>query len=187
LFAIDAFAGGFTMQTFLAFWFSMRWDLPPATLGVVLSAANVLGGVSGIVAGYLVKRIGAVKTMVFTHLPSNLLLILIPLMPSQGTAVGMTLLRFCMSQMDVPARQAFVTSVVESDERAAAGGVTAIARSLGVSASPLLLAKMMKALPTSPGGSNAGSWVEASMPFFLAGALKVGYDLALFSMFRGSS
>jgi predicted MFS family arabinose efflux permease len=184
LFAIDAFAGGFTMQTFLAFWFSMRWDLPPAMLGVALSAANVLGGLSGIVAGYLVKRIGAVKTMVFTHLPSNLLLILIPVMPSQGTAVGMTLLRFCMSQMDVPARQAFVTSVVESDERAAAGGVTAIARSLGVSASPLLLAKMMKALPTSPGGTNAGSWVEASMPFFVAGMLKVGYDLALFVMFR---
>jgi MFS family permease len=175
LFIIDCFAGGFAMQTVLVPWFHERWALDSAWVGSVLGAANVLAGVSGLVAGHLVKRIGAVNTMVFTHLPSNVLLLLVPLMPTRDAAVGVLLLRFCLSQMDVPARQGYVAVVVAPDERSAAGGVTNIVRSIGVAPAPVLVSMLMAA--------PVQSWAF-SAPFFIAGGLKIVYDVALFVLFR---
>jgi predicted MFS family arabinose efflux permease len=115
LFALDAFAGGFVMQTFLSYWFNKRWALDISHLGGMLMITNIISGVSGLVASKLVNLIGAVQTMVLTHLPSNFLLMLIPAMPTQATAVLMLFARSSIAQMDVPARQAYVTMVVDSD------------------------------------------------------------------------
>ena len=175
LFAVDAFAGGFTMLTFLAFWFRTRWGLPFGALGGILAGVNVVAGLSGMLAGRMVARFGAIETMVYTHLPSNVLLILVPLMPSAEAAAAMLILRFTISQMDVPARQAYVVWQVRAEERSAAGGLTSIARSLGLSLSPLLLGSFT----TAPAGS-----VRLDCPFYIAGGLKILYDLAVWRHFR---
>lgn len=180
LFAVDAFAGGFVMQSVLVRWFAVRWGLQAAQLGTLLMAANVAGGISSIGAGKLVSKIGAVNTMVWTHLPSNILLGLVPLMPSASSAVACLLLRFCLSQMDVPARQAYVASVVAPDERSAASGITNVVRSLGVGLSPLALAYF-----SAEGVDPASSWYAA--PFWVAAGLKCAYDLSLYAMFSAGS
>lgn len=170
LFALDAFAGGFVMQTFLSYWFNKKWQLDISKLGGMLMITNIISGVSGLVASKLVNLIGAVQTMVLTHLPSNFLLMLIPVMPTQVTSVCMLFARSSISQMDVPARQAYVTMVVDSDERSAAGGITNIARSLGLLTAPVFL------------GYLAESPVDSSMfssPFYIAGILKVVYDITV--------
>jgi predicted MFS family arabinose efflux permease len=172
LFALDAFAGGFVLQSFIAYWFTTRFRVDPGMLGTVFFAANLLSGLSGLIATRLAGRFGLVNTMVFTHIPSNVLLILVPLMPTAGLAVAVLLMRFAISQMDVPTRQSFVASVVAPDERAAAGGVTNVFRSCGTMLAPLL-AGLMFASPRS-----------ASLPFLLAGGLKIVYDLTLLAMFR---
>jgi hypothetical protein len=123
-----------------------------------------------------VARIGALNTAVFSHLPSNILLIFVPLMPTASSAVGMFLGRSTLSQMDVPARQAFVALSVEPNERSAAGGITAIVRSIGVILAPLLWGPMMASDPDS---------VLFMMPFIVAGSLKIVYDLLLFFCMRG--
>jgi len=115
LFALDAFAGGFVMQTFLSYWFNKKWDLDISKLGGMLMITNIISGVSGLIASKLVSLIGAVQTMVLTHLPSNFLLMLIPVMPTQVTSVLMLFGRSSIAQMDVPARQAYVAMVVDSD------------------------------------------------------------------------
>ena len=175
LFAMDAFAGAFVMQTWIAFWFSTRWGFDSATLGYLLMGANVVAGASGIAAAHFVKRLGAMLTMVATHLPSNVLLLAVPLMPSGAAAAGMLVARFSISQMDVPARQAYVQMVVASDERSAAGGVTNLVRSLGMSLAPLLLGWFSSARP-------ATSWLF-SAPWLLAGAVKIAYDLLLYGLY----
>jgi MFS family permease len=131
LFSLDAFAGGFVMQSIMAYWFHIRFGTPPATLGAIFFGANILAAISALTAAKLASRIGLINTMVFTHLPSNVLLILVPLMPNVYLAMLMLLLRFSISQMDVPTRQSYVMAVVEPDERSAAAGVTAVARSVG--------------------------------------------------------
>ena len=141
-------------------------------IGTVFFFANLLSGFSGLVAARLADRFGLVNTMVFTHIPSNILLILVPLMPTFGWAMAVLLMRFAISQMDVPTRQSFVASVVEPDERSAAGGVTNIFRSCGTMFAPLL-AGLLLASPTT-----------LSVPFFIAGGLKIVYDLTLLAMFR---
>ena len=178
LFAVDAFAGGFVMQTWIVLWFARRWGTGDGVLGGLLAAANIAAGISGASAGYLVKRFGAVETMVFTHLPSNLLLMAVPLMPTAPLAAAVLVARFTISQMDVPARQAYVASVVASDERSAAGGVTNIVRSIGLAVAPLPLA----ALTAAPSDSFA-----FSAPFFIAGVLKCIYDITLYIAFVVSS
>ena len=175
LFAMDAFAGAFVMQTWIAFWFSTRWGFDSATLGYLLMGANVVAGASGIAAAHFVKRIGAMLTMVVTHLPSNVLLLAVPLMPSGAAAAGMLVARFSISQMDVPARQAYVQMVVASDERSAAGGITNLVRSLGMSMAPLLLGWFSSARP-------ATGWLF-STPWLLAGAVKIAYDLLLYGLY----
>lgn len=170
LFAIDAFAGGFVMQSFLSYWFNKKWALDMSKLGGMLMITNIISGVSGVIASKLVNLIGAVQTMVLTHLPSNFLLMLIPVMPTQLFSVLMLFARSSIAQMDVPARQAYVAMVVDSDERSAAGGITNIARSLGLLTAPLFLGYLAE--------SPVDSYLF-SAPFFIAGSLKVLYDIAV--------
>jgi len=171
LFALDAFGGGFVMQSVLAYWLHIRFGIEAASLGGIFLAANLLAGVSALAAGYLGQRIGLVNTMVFTHLPSNVLLILVPLMPSAVWAVALLLIRFSISQMDVPTRQAYTMIVVSPDERSAASGVTAVARSLGAAISPAIATRLI-AVPSL-----------VSVPLFLAGGIKIIYDLMLWRAF----
>lgn len=174
LFALDAFGGGFVIQSVIAYWFHLRFQLDPAMLGTIFLFANLLAGVSALAAGWLARHIGLVNTMVFTHLPSNVLLILVPLMPDAWWAIGVLLLRFSISQMDVPTRQAYTMAVVRPDERSAAAGVTAVARSVGASISPMLATMLV----------GAAGWM--SVPFFVAGGLKIVYDLLLYRAFSGT-
>ena len=172
LFALDSFAGGFVVQSFAAYWFYLRFGVKPATLGAIFFWANVFAGISALLASRLASRIGLVRTMVFTHLPSNVLLILVPLMPSLPLAIAVLLARFSISQMDVPARQSYTMAVVPPEERSAAGGITGVARTTGASISPLF-AGLLFARPSL-----------ISVPFFLAGSLKIIYDVALYFSFR---
>jgi MFS family permease len=172
LFTIDAFAGGFIPQSLMAYWFSLRFGVGPAELGAIFFAANLLAAVSSLSAARIAARIGLIETMVFTHLPSNVLLILVPLMPTLPLAVAVLLLRFSLSQMDVPTRQSYVMAVVEPDERSAAAGVTGIARTVGASISPSISSVLV---------ASAGT---AAIPFFLAGGLKILYDLLIYRDFR---
>mgnify|MGYP006267032111 CR=1 FL=1 len=137
LFAVDAFAGGFVVQSFVAFWFHRRFGAAPVTLGTIFFVANLLAGLSALLAARVAARIGLVRTMVFTHLPSNVLLLLVPLMPTLGLAMAVLFLRFSISQMDVPTRQSYTMAAVDTDERSAAAGVTGIARTVGASLAPL--------------------------------------------------
>src|SRR5213079_843511 len=105
LFALDAFGGGFVVQSFAAYWFYLRFGVNPATLGGIFFGANIFAGISALVASRLAARFGLIKTMVYTHLPSNILLILLPLMPNLPLAIAVLMLRFSISQMDVPTRQ----------------------------------------------------------------------------------
>ncbi|HLE14958.1 MAG TPA: MFS transporter [Anaerolineales bacterium] len=172
LFSLDAFAGGLVVQSLLAYWFNTRFGVQPGVLGAIFFGANILAGVSALSAAWVAGRIGLINTMVFTHLPSNLLLMLVPLMPSLGLAVALLLLRFSISQMDVPTRQSYTMAVVEPDERSAASGVTGVARTIGAALSPVLAG----ALLAVPGLS--------ALPFLLSGALKIVYDLGLYFGFR---
>ncbi|CAG0942609.1 hypothetical protein GPROT2_01814 [Gammaproteobacteria bacterium] len=172
LFALDAFAGGLIVQSMLAYWFHLRFGADIAVLGSVFFLANLLAGISALLAVRLASRIGLVNTMVFTHIPSNVLLICIPLMPTLPLAIGLLLLRFAISQMDVPTRQSYTMAVVAPDERSAASGVTSIARSLGASLSPALA------------GLLFGAPALLSVPFFISGTLKIVYDLLLYRDFR---
>jgi len=172
LFALDAFAGGLIIQSLLAFWFHDRFGLPEPILGAIFFGANLLAAVSALAAARIAARIGLINTMVFTHLPSNVLLMLVPLMPTVELAVVVLLARFSISQMDVPTRQSYTMAVVEPDERSAAAGVTGIARTTGAALSPLIAAPLFAV----PG--------LAAVPFFLAGGLKIVYDLVLWRAFR---
>jgi MFS family permease len=175
LFALDAFAGGFVIAGFITLWFSNRFGMDPVALGALIFGANLLAGLSALAAGPLARRFGLVKTMVFTHLPSNVLLLLVPFMPTLPLAAGVLLVRFSISQMDVPTRQSYTIAIVAPDERSAAAGVTGIARSLGVAASPLIAAPLYL--------SAALAW----SPFVIAGSLKIVYDLLLYRGFRANN
>jgi MFS family permease len=172
LFALDAFGGGLIIQSLLAFWFHQRFGVPVEVLGGIFFGANILAAVSALAAARIAARIGLINTMVFTHLPSNVLLMLVPLMPTVELAVLVLFARFSISQMDVPTRQSYTMAVVDPDERSAAAGVTGIARTTGAALSPLIAAPLF-AIPGL-----------ASVPFFLAGGLKIVYDLALWRSFR---
>jgi MFS family permease len=172
LFGLDAFAGGFVVQSIVAYWFHVRFGVEPAALGGIFFGANVLAGISALSAAWVAARIGLVKTMVFTHLPSNILLVLIPLMPNLPLAIVVLFARFSISQMDVPARQSYTMALVAPNERSAAAGVTGIARSIGVAISPTLAGLFL----SHPGSFGA--------PFFVAGVLKIVYDILLYRGFR---
>ncbi len=171
LFALDSFAGGFVLQSFAAYWFYLRFGVQPAKLGVIFFWANVLAGISALFASRLAARIGLVRTMVVTHLPSNVLLILVPLMPNLSLAVLLLLVRFSISQMDVPTRQSYTMAVVRPEERSAAGGITGVARTAGAAISPVFAGFLF----SRPSLIN--------VPFFVAGSLKIVYDLVLYKKF----
>jgi len=172
LFTLDAFAGGLILQSMVAYWFHLRFGVPPGVIGSIFFGANLLAGVSALLSGALSRRIGLINTMVFTHIPSNILLMLVPLMPSLPAAIGIFLARFSISQMDVPARQSYTMAVVAPDERSAASGVTAIARSVGAALSPSL-AGIFLSIPAL-----------VSAPFFFSGGLKIVYDLLIYRGFH---
>jgi len=171
LFALDSFGGGFVVQSFAAYWFYLRFGIPSARLGVIFFSANILAGISAVFASRLATRIGLVRTMVVTHLPSNVLLILVPLMPNLKFAVLVLLVRFSISQMDVPTRQSYTLAVVRPEERSAAGGITGVARTAGAAISPIF-AGFLFSRP-----------MLIDVPFFIAGTLKIVYDLALYRGF----
>jgi MFS family permease len=171
LFALDAFAGGFVLQSFVAYWFHARFGADPVTLGSIFFGANLLGGVSALAAAAIARRIGLVNTMVFTHMPSNVLLVLVPFMPTLPLAVTVLLLRFSISQMDVPARQSYTAAVVDPEERSAAAGVTGVARTAGAALAPVFAGPLL-AGPMLGGGA-----------FVISGLLKLIYDGLLFRMF----
>jgi predicted MFS family arabinose efflux permease len=175
LFALDAFAGGFVLQSIMAFWFHVRFGADPATLGGIFFGANLLAGLSALAAARIARRVGLINTMVFTHVPSNVLLILVPFMPSLSLAVLVLLLRFAISQMDVPARQSYTVAVVDPDERSAAAGVTGVARTTGAALSPVLAGLML------------GNPAWAGTPFVVAGLLKLVYDGLLYRLFRDAT
>jgi len=172
LFALDAFAGGLIVQSMIAYWFHIKFGVDSGVLGSIFFFANILAGISALLAVKMAKKFGLINTMVFTHIPSNILLMLVPLMPTLPFAIGLLLLRFSISQMDVPTRQSYTMAVVAPDERSAASGVTAIARSVGASLSPTLTGILF----SIPMLFNA--------PLLLAGGLKIIYDLLLFREFR---
>lgn len=171
LFALDAFGGGFVVQSLAAYWFYLRFHISPAALGGIFFWANVFAGFSALLASRLAARIGLVRTMVFTHLPSNILLILVPLMPNVQLAVLMLLLRFSISQMDVPTRQSYTMAIVRPEERSAAAGITGVARTTGAALAPWIA------------GFLLGRPALLNLPFYLAGIVKIAYDLLLYRAF----
>lgn len=171
LFMLDAFAGGLVIQSVIAYWFSVRFGVTPGVLGGIFFGANLLSGVSALAAGRIAARFGLVNTMVWTHIPSNLLLLMVPLMPSLSGAILVLLARYSISQMDVPTRQSYIMAVVAPDERSAAAGITTLARTAAASIAPTLT------------GILFGYGLFA-VPFFAAGALKIVYDLILYRSFR---
>jgi MFS family permease len=170
LFALDAFAGGFIVASFIVFWFGREFSAGPELMGLVFFGVGLLQAASSVAAGWLGERIGLLNTMVFTHLPSNVILALIPLAPTLGLAVAMLLARSALSQMDVPARQAYVAALVDPAERTAAAGYTNAARHIVRPAGPLL--------------ASASMAMAAGIPFLVAGSLKAVYDVVLYFTFR---
>ena len=170
LFALDAFAGGFIVGSFIVFWFGRQFGAGPELMGLVFFGVGLLQAGSSVAAGWLGARIGLLNTMVFTHLPSNLLLALIPFAPTLGLAIGMLLARSALSQMDVPARQAYVAALVDPAERTAAAGYTNAARHV--------------VRPAGPALASASMAMAAGIPFLVAGGLKAVYDVVLYFTFR---
>jgi MFS family permease len=171
LFALDAFAGGFIVQSMMALWLFERYGLSIGQAGVIFFVAGIFTAFSFLVAARVAEGFGLINTMVFTHLPSNIMLILVALMPNVWLAIAMLVARQSLSQMDVPTRQSYVMAVVEPDERAAAASVTGVSRSLASSGSPVIAGAMLGATPFG--------W-----PLIVAGTLKCVYDLLLLRQFR---
>jgi len=171
LIAVDALGGGFVVNAVIAYWLHARFHAGTEILGPAFAALSIVQAASYEIAGRLANRFGLVRTMVFTHLPGNLLLVLVPFSPSLPWAVGLLLLRFSISQMDVPARQAYIVSIVAPSERAGAVALTGAVRGVAQAVGPVL----------------AGQAIQSAafgLPFFLAGGLKIAYDLALYAGFR---
>jgi predicted MFS family arabinose efflux permease len=171
LFSLDSFAGGLAVQSLLALWLFQRFELSITVAGSIFFWTGILSALSQLAAAPLARRIGLINTMVFTHLPANFFLVLVPFMPNLALALIFLSLRAALSQMDVPARSSYVMAVVTPGERAAAASVTAVPRSLAAAASPAVAGWL---LSMSPFG-----W-----PLVLCGGIKITYDLLLLSMFQ---
>lgn len=171
LFSIDAFAGGFAVQSLIALWLFSKFGLSLSTAGVFFFWSGVLSAVSFPIAAWLSSRIGLVNTMVFTHIPSSVCLIVAAIIPSRDAALAFLLLRSALSQMDVPTRSSYVMAVVTPPERPAAASVTSVPRSLAAAASPAIAGALFAA--------GLEAW-----PLVICGILKILYDLALLSAFR---
>jgi MFS family permease len=173
LFSVDALAGGLVVQSLMALFFHLRFGLPLSTLSALFFGANLLSALSFLAAVPLARRFGLLNTMVFTHLPSNVLLALVAFAPTFPLAAAVLLLRQVLSQMDVPTRQAYTMALVDPQERTAAASVTSLARSLGSATSPIFAGLLLQ-----------GPLLLVGLPFILAGTLKAAYDLTLWSIFR---
>jgi MFS family permease len=171
LFSLDAAGGGFVITSLLVLWLHLRFDLSAAQTGAVFFAAGALSGCSQLLAPRLAKRFGLIRTMVFTHVPASMLLVLAAFAPTGEIAVALLLARAFLSQMDVPARQAFVMTVVPAEERAAAASVTNVPRSLAAAATPLLAGILLS--------HSTFGW-----PLVIAGLIKITYDLTLLGLYR---
>jgi MFS family permease len=171
LFGLDSFAGGFTVESIIAYWFFLRWGLPTEQLAVIFFWMNVFSALSLLAAGWLASRFGLLNTMVFTHLPSHFFLIFIPLAPIAPLAIASLLVNRAMSQMDVPTRQSYTMAVVDPDERTATAGITNVARSAAKAAAPTFAGMAINA-------------AALGLPFFISGGLKILYDILIYFNFR---
>jgi MFS family permease len=171
LFSVDAFGGGFFVQSILALWLLQAFQLPVATASTIFFWTNLFTAASYLAAVPIARRFGLINTMVFTHLPSNLCLVLIPFVPNLGVVIGLLLLRSLLSQMDVPTRTSYVMAVVTPPERPAAASLTAVPRSLASAVSPIIAGYLISL--------SSFGW-----PLLIGGVLKIGYDLTLLLMFR---
>jgi MFS family permease len=172
LFSLDAFGGGFVVQSLLALWLFQKYQLSAMTVGSIFFWTGILSALSYLVAVRIADRFGLLNTMVFTHLPSSLLLIAIPFVPTPGWAIALLLARSALSQMDVPTRSSFVMALVPPEERAAAASVTSIPRSLAAAISPILTGYLL-------------TMTTFGWPLVLGGGIKIIYDLLLYFRFRG--
>ena len=171
LFSLDAFGGGFVVQSLIALWLYQRFGLSPAMTGTVFFWTGVLTALSYLVAVRIAQRFGLINTMVFTHLPSSLCLIAIPFMPELSFVIALLFVRSALSQMDVPTRSSYVMAIVSPSERPAAASITSVPRSLAAAASPVLAGYLLSV--------STFGWL-----FIAAGATKIVYDLLLFALFR---
>jgi len=171
LFSLDAFGGGFVVQSMVALWLYQRFGLAAQTVGMIFFWNGTLAAFSYLAAVRIARRIGLVNTMVFTHIPSSLCLIAMPFAPQLGYVIALLLIRGALSQMDVPTRSSYVMAVVTPEERPAAASVTAVPRSLASAASPSIAGYLL--------GLSMFGW-----PLIAAGVTKVVYDLLLLAMFR---
>ncbi len=172
LFAVDSFAGGFVIQSFVSFWFYSKFSVDLAALSLIFFVAGILTAFSFLAAAKLAHRFGLINTMVFTHIPSNVFLILVGFAPSLPLAIAFYLARMALSQMDVPTRQSYIVAVVNEEERTAAAGITNMSRNISQAVSPSLTGYILQALPA------------LSAPFVLGGGLKIAYDIAVYLNFR---
>jgi MFS family permease len=172
LFALDSFAGGFVLQSIVSLWFFTKFGIDLITLSYIFSIAGVLTAFSYLAAAKIADRIGLINTMVFTHIPSNILLILVAFAPTFPLAVALYLARMTLSQMDVPTRQSYLVAVVREDERTAAAGITNVSRNITQSISPSLAGYILQSLSL------------LSAPFVLGGVLKILYDVVLYFNFK---
>ncbi|MES2017482.1 MAG: MFS transporter [Pseudomonadota bacterium] len=171
LFSLDAFGGGFVGQSMVALWLFQKYQLSVVMAGTIFFWTGICSAISYLLAVRIAGRFGLLNTMVFSHLPANVLLVLVPFMPSLGWAIALLLARSMLSQMDVPTRSSFVMAVVPPEERVAAASITAVPRSLVAACSPLLAGLML--------GASTFGW-----PLLAAGSCKIVYDLLLLGLFR---
>ncbi len=171
LFSVDSFAGGFVIQSIVSFWFFTKFGVVLTDLAFIFSIAGVLTAFSYILATRLADKIGLINTMVFTHIPANILTVLIAFAPTFPLALGFYLGRMALSQMDVPTRQSYIASVVNDEERIAAAGITNTSRNITQAISPSIAGVIIQSL-----------WVSA--PFVIGGLLKIAYDVGLYVNFR---
>ena len=171
LFAIDSFAGGFAIQSIVSFWFFTRFDIDLSTISYIFSIGSILTAFSYLIAAKIADKIGLINTMVFTHLPSNILLILLAFAPNLEIAIVFYMARMALSQMDVPTRQSYIVAVVEEDERTASAGITNLSRNIAQAISPSITGYIIGIL-------------SLSAPFIIGGLLKILYDIVLYKNFR---
>jgi MFS family permease len=171
LFAIDSFAGGFAIQSIVSFWFFTKFDIDLSILSYIFSIGSVLTAFSYIIAAKIADKIGLINTMVFTHIPSNILLILLAFAPTLEMAIVFYMIRMALSQMDVPTRQSYIVGVVEENERTASAGITNMSRNIAQAISPSITGYIIGVL-------------SLSAPFVIGGLLKIIYDITLYINFR---
>jgi MFS family permease len=171
LFAVDSFAGGFVIQSIVSFWFFTRFGADLTTLSYIFSIAGVLTAFSFIAAAKIADKIGLINTMVFTHIPANIIIILLAFAPTLPIAITLYLVRMTLSQMDVPTRQSYIVAVVSEQERTTAAGITNISRNITQAVSPSLTGIIIYTF-------------TLSAPFIIGGVLKIAYDIALYGNFR---